>query len=187
MGLDDPTVKMSKSNPGVLHAINLLDSPDVIRRKIRRSKTDSGSAVDFTRPEPGIANLIEIYRCATDASMDESSAEFEGVGYGALKDRVAEALIEVLTPLQRRYSDFEKDVEGLESVLDGGAVLAREVAGSDREDRSCSDGPRIARGAWLSWYRSDVAIRRGLMPSSWPQSTHSTLNHRTVFSYSSKA
>ena len=128
MGLDDPTAKMSKSNPEAGHAVSLLDSPDVIRRKIRRAKTDSGSAVDIARSEAGIANLVEIYRCATGASLEEASADLDGIRYGELKDRVADALIEVLTPLQRRYGDFERDPAGIESVLTSGTARAAEVA-----------------------------------------------------------
>ena len=128
MGLDDPTVKMSKSSLQAGHAVRLLDSPDVIRRKIRRAKTDSGSTVTVARSEAGIANLIEIYRCATGASIEEARVDLDGIGYGELKDRVADALVEVLIPLQRRYEDFESDPAGIESVLDEGTAQAAKTA-----------------------------------------------------------
>ena len=108
--------------------MSLLDSPDVIRQKIRRAKTDSGSAVNVARSEAGVTNLVEIYRCATGASLEEAGANLDGIRYGELKDRVADALVEVLAPLQRRYSDFESDPAGIESVLDVGASRAAEVA-----------------------------------------------------------
>src|SRR5205814_651215 len=47
MGLDDPTIKMSKSAPGAGHAVALLDPPETIRKKILRATTDSNPAVDF--------------------------------------------------------------------------------------------------------------------------------------------
>ena len=97
MGLDDPTVKMSKSNPRADHAVSLLDPADVVRRKIRRAKTDSANAVDVARPEAGIANLVEIYRSATGASVEEAGASLDGIGYGEVKDRVADAVIDVLS------------------------------------------------------------------------------------------
>src|SRR5690242_20155942 len=57
MGLDDPTVKMSKSISGSNHAIALLDSPSVIRKKISRATTDSEPAVNPENMGAGIANL----------------------------------------------------------------------------------------------------------------------------------
>src|SRR5712692_3881369 len=44
MGLDDPTVKMSKSAAGAGHAVALLDPPEAIRKKILRATTDSNPA-----------------------------------------------------------------------------------------------------------------------------------------------
>ncbi|HLB03452.1 MAG TPA: hypothetical protein VJK66_00410, partial [Gaiellaceae bacterium] len=40
MGLDDPTRKMSKSEPGKSHAVNLLDTPDAIAAKIKRAAVE---------------------------------------------------------------------------------------------------------------------------------------------------
>src|SRR5579864_5629540 len=51
MGLDDPTIKMSKSAPGTGHAVGLLDPPDKIRKTIMRATTDSNPAVDFRSEE----------------------------------------------------------------------------------------------------------------------------------------
>src|SRR5690242_180334 len=61
MGLDDPTVKMSKSAPGTGHAVGLLDPPDKIRKTIMRATTDSNPAVDFASPGPGVQNLLGIF------------------------------------------------------------------------------------------------------------------------------
>src|SRR5271167_1163171 len=66
MGLDDPEKKMSKSTAGTGHAISLLDPPDVIRRKIMRSTTDSNPGVDFENPGAGVRNLLTIFQAFTD-------------------------------------------------------------------------------------------------------------------------
>src|SRR5882724_8120068 len=58
MGLDDPTVKMSKSAPGAGHAVALLDPPATVRKKILRATTDSSPAVDFESAGPGVVNLL---------------------------------------------------------------------------------------------------------------------------------
>src|SRR5450631_2792313 len=57
MGLDDPTIKMSKSAPGAGHAVALLDPAATIRKKILRATTDSKPGVDFDAPGAGVANL----------------------------------------------------------------------------------------------------------------------------------
>src|SRR5699024_3066922 len=58
MSLDDPTKKMSKSstNPGSYIARN--DEPDVVRRKIRRAVTDSGSEIVAGPDKPALTNLM---------------------------------------------------------------------------------------------------------------------------------
>ena len=133
MGLDNPTMKMSKSNPRADHAVGLLDPPDVVRRKIRRAKTDSATAVDVGRSEAGVANLVEIYRSATGLSFEGAGANLNGIGYGELRDRVADAVVAILSPLQRRYADFESDPEAIERVLDEGAATAAAVADATAE------------------------------------------------------
>src|SRR5436853_252026 len=68
MGLDDPTVKMSKSAPGTGHAVALLDPPDRIRKTIMRATTDSNPAVDFETAGPGVLNLLSIYQAFSNAT-----------------------------------------------------------------------------------------------------------------------
>ena len=133
MGLDDPNIKMSKSSQHSGHAVNLLDSPDVIRRKVRRANTDSGKEVEVKSADGGVANLIEIYRCATGISPERATSELDGIGYGQLKNRVADALIETVTPLQMRYSEYEQDHARIELILAEGTVRATEVADKTAE------------------------------------------------------
>src|SRR5581483_6895942 len=93
MGLDDPTMKMSKSVSAPNHAIYLLDTPDTILKKFRRATTDSGHEIRFDRERPGVFNLLTIYRAITGKSEAEIERHFEGQGYGTLKQEVAEAVI----------------------------------------------------------------------------------------------
>jgi tryptophanyl-tRNA synthetase len=130
MGLDDPTAKMSKSTalvkPG--HAILLLDPPDTVRRKIARATTDNNPAV----AEPvgaGVGNLLDINAAISGSTRAETVANFEGASYGALKAAVADAINEVLEPVQRRYRDVRADEAALRSVLERGAERAAAVAG----------------------------------------------------------
>ena len=117
MGLDDPTQKMSKSATGVGHAINLLDDPKTITKKINRATTDSAPAVDPENMGPGIANLLAIGQ-ACDPSLTRTSVT--GLRYGEFKKRIAEAVIANLEPVQRRYREITSDASYIESVLNEG-------------------------------------------------------------------
>ena len=110
MGLDNPENKMSKSlaveSPG--HAIFLLDPPDLIRKKLARAQTDAEPAVRFPAG-PGVTNLLEIYRTIKEEEWPAVEREFVGKSYSVLKNAVANAVIEVLTPIQQRYREIRTD------------------------------------------------------------------------------
>jgi tryptophanyl-tRNA synthetase len=117
MGLDDPTVKMSKSIPGVNHAIALLDAPAVIRKKIARATTDSQPAVDPEKMGPGVANLLTIAQACDPSITTESVA---GLRYGDFKKRVAEAVVSRLEPIQKKYQEITNDPGYIDAVLQRG-------------------------------------------------------------------
>ncbi len=126
MSLSDPTVKMSKSDPK--GDIFLRDDIKVIRKKIMSAVTDLGSEVKYD-PEnkPGISNLLTIYASMKDISIEEAEKHFEGKRYGEFKGEVADAVIEVIEPLQQRYQQIIDSKEYLE-VLKEGAERANKLA-----------------------------------------------------------
>jgi tryptophanyl-tRNA synthetase len=128
MGLDDPTKKMSKSDEGPNHAIALLDTPDVIRKKIMRATTDSQTTVVFDENRPGIYNLLTIYQTFTGIEKKIIEAQFEGKGYGDFKKALAEVVIEGLRALQERYNKIMSEKGYLDSILEEGAAKARPLA-----------------------------------------------------------
>ena len=132
MGLNDPQVKMSKSYSHIRgHAVRLLDEPREIERSIMRAVTDSGNEIAFSdAPErAGVNNLLGIYKVMTDKSEPEVERDFEDArGYGDLKRRVAEAVVDGLAPIRRRYYELMDDVAELDRLLSIGADHAREVS-----------------------------------------------------------
>jgi tryptophanyl-tRNA synthetase len=128
MGLDDPTKKMSKSEPGSNHAINLLDSPDEIIAKIKSATTDSQRDIVFDEDRPGVYNLLVIYELFTGTSRSEIESHFSGKGYADLKKELAEVVIEGLAPLQKRYRELTADPGYLDSLLSREADKARPMA-----------------------------------------------------------
>ncbi|MGI5884598.1 MAG: tryptophan--tRNA ligase [Candidatus Spyradocola sp.] len=128
MSLLDPTHKMSKSDDPNSY-IAILDKPDDIRRKFRRAVTDSDGVIRFDREnKPGVTNLLEILSAVTGQSADELVAHFDGKGYGALKDEVADAVIEALAPTHARYDEILADKAYLEHVMQTGAERASALA-----------------------------------------------------------
>ena len=125
MGLDDPEKKMSKSATGANHAINLLDDPKEIRKKIMRATTDSNPAVDLESMGPGVQNLIAIYQAFTDTT---SAEHFAGMRYGDLKKTVAEAVVVALEPIQTRYRQIIADPGYVDGVLKSAAARVSLIA-----------------------------------------------------------
>ncbi|MBQ3270140.1 MAG: tryptophan--tRNA ligase [Clostridia bacterium] len=128
MSLQEPTRKMSKSDPEDTY-IAILDKPDVIRKKIRRAVTDCESVVAYD-PEnrPGVANLMSIMSALTGKDMDDIAAEFDGQGYGRFKDVVADAVIAALEPIQNEYDRISADKAYLQQVMDSGRERAAAIA-----------------------------------------------------------
>ncbi len=114
MGLDDPTQKMSKSAAGSGHAINLLDDPKTIQKKIARATTDSLPAVDPENMSPGVANLLAMGEACDPSITKETVA---GLRYGDFKKCVTEAVIARLEPMQGRYKQFTADPAYIDSIL----------------------------------------------------------------------
>lgn len=129
MSLDDPSTKMSKSDPNPGSRIELRDSPATIRRKIRRAVTDSGSEVRYD-PEnkPAISNLLTIYHLFSDLPIAEIEARYEGRGYGDFKKDLAEVVVEHLAPIQERLEELTAAPDEVVKILQGGAARARAIA-----------------------------------------------------------
>jgi len=131
MSLQDPTAKMSKSDSDANGYISMMDTPDIIRNKIKRAVTDPGREVKYD-PEnkPGVSNLMVILSLCTGQSLDEISAKYDG--YGQFKKDVAEAIIATLEPIQARVKELSEPGV-IEAVLARGADRAEAVARKNLE------------------------------------------------------
>ena len=138
MGLDDPTVKMSKAYSHIKgHAIRMLDEPKEIERAIMRAKTDSGGDIAFSDdPErAGVNNLLGIYKAITGKTEAEAERDFaDARGYGDLKKRVADVVLAELMPIRERYDQLIADPAELNRLLALGAEHARSIAGPKVEE-----------------------------------------------------
>ena len=126
MDLQEPEKKMSTTGGAPQGTVLLLDPPDTIRKKFKTAVTDSGQEVRRAPDKPGIANLIDIMSVATGEAPEAIETRYDGAGYGSFKVDVAEAVVELLEPVQMRYEALRSDARELERLLAVGAEKARE-------------------------------------------------------------
>lgn len=127
MSLDDPTRKMSKSEPA--GAISVLDEPRVIREKLRKAVTDTGPS----GPEmsPGVANLftlLELFAPPEVFRQFRQAYDERTIRYSDLKDALAEHMVAALAPIQERYRELKAKPSSAEEIASAGAEQARRVA-----------------------------------------------------------
>ena len=127
MDLQEPTHKMSKSAESPQGTILVLEDADSLRRKIKRAVTDTDTEVRYdVREKPGVSNLIEILAACTGRSIDDVAGSYSQ--YGPLKNDTAEAVVELLAPVKRRYDELAADPGEVANLLRKGADKARTVA-----------------------------------------------------------
>ncbi|MEW9053697.1 MAG: tryptophan--tRNA ligase [Neobacillus sp.] len=128
MSLQEPTKKMSKSDPNKKSFITPLDDPKQIEKKIKSAVTDSEGIVKFDKiNKPGITNLLSIYSILGNKTIAELEEMYDGKGYGAFKGDLAEVVSNVFKPIQERYYHLMESTE-LDRILDEGAEKANLVA-----------------------------------------------------------
>jgi tryptophanyl-tRNA synthetase len=132
--LQEPARKMSTTGGTEQGTVYVLDEPDVIRRKFKRAQTDSGRDIVRAPDKPGVTNLIEILALARGIEPDAVEREFEGSGYGQLKEAVGDAVADWLAPVRERYTELRGDEARLEEIMAEGAERARSIAAPVLED-----------------------------------------------------
>jgi tryptophanyl-tRNA synthetase len=125
MDLQEPTKKMSTTGGTPQGTLLMLDTPDVIRKKVKSAVTDSGTDVRRADDKPGVTTLIDIMTVATGEDPETIEARYDGGGYGKFKADVAEAVIALLEPIQARYHEYRADDAELARLLAAGAEKAR--------------------------------------------------------------
>jgi tryptophanyl-tRNA synthetase len=128
MNLQDPTSRMSTTYGSEQGTVYILDAPETVAKKVRSAVTDSGTEVVRAPEKQGISNLIEILAAVRDTAPVEIEREFDGSGYGAFKQAVADAVVEFLRPVRERYEELRPDEAALERTLAEGAEQARAIS-----------------------------------------------------------
>ena len=128
MDLQEPTKKMSKSGENVNGFILIMDPPEVIRKKVNRSVTDSLGVVKYNDEQLGVKNLMTILMAITGVSIKEIEEKYEGLGYAQFKKDVAEAIVAELEPIQIKIKEYTGQKAYLEEIYKKGSEKANYVA-----------------------------------------------------------
>jgi len=131
MSLQDPMKKMSKSDDNPNNVIGLLEDPKKLAKKIKRAVTDSDEQARIyfdVAEKPGVSNLLSLLSCTTGESVASLVPKYEDKMYGHLKGDVAEAVVNMLTPIQTEFARIRADDAYLHEVLRASALKAREKA-----------------------------------------------------------
>nr|WP_136251416.1 tryptophan--tRNA ligase [Ningiella ruwaisensis] len=131
MSLQDPSKKMSKSDDNPNNIIGLLEDPKKLAKKIKRAVTDSDEQARIyydTAEKPGVSNLLSLLSCASGKPIESLVPEYEDKMYGHLKSDVADAVVELVTPIQHRFAEIRADQQYLHSVMKQGSAKAQRIA-----------------------------------------------------------
>tara|TARA_Y100000766_G_scaffold210891_1_gene182499 strand:+ start:209 stop:1225 length:1017 start_codon:yes stop_codon:yes gene_type:complete len=129
MSLIDGSKKMSKSDPNEGSRINLLDTPEIITKKIKRAKSDSYIGIEFNNPERAESkNLLMIYSILSGKEISQCENELSETGWGTFKKLITDQLIESLEPIQEKYKILTNDPYQLNNILQEGKEKAEYLA-----------------------------------------------------------
>ncbi len=125
MSLQDPTAKMSKSDPDPNGSVYLNETDDQIRKKLKRAVTDSGSEITDDESKPGVRNLLTIQSALTGKPVSEIVASYAGKQYGHLKVDTAEIVVQSVSPIRAEADRLMAEKSFLDQILQTGAEKAR--------------------------------------------------------------
>ena len=118
--------KMGKSK-GENNAIFFIDEPDVLRKKIMRAKTDSGTTEKNSPKSPEIENLFTLLKLVSDETIVHSFESMYAdctIRYGDLKKQIAEDMERFVVPVREKIKEIESNEKYLRMVLNMGVEKA---------------------------------------------------------------
>ncbi|OYU96082.1 MAG: tryptophan--tRNA ligase [Bacteroidetes bacterium B1(2017)] len=123
--------KMSKSD-GDGNVINLIDSPETIRKKMSKAVTDAGPTEPNTQPSPAVQNLFDLIKIvSTEDKLNHYQNLYAtcSIRYGDLKKDLAEDMIIYLQPIREKIATISSDAALLKRVVE----LGREKASASAQ------------------------------------------------------
>ena len=132
--------KMSKSYN---NTIEIFDEPAAIRKKVKRIVTDSTPVEAPKNPDTcSLFTLFRLFAPADELTEVERRYREGGIGYGEMKNRLAEAIIERFAAARQQRADWVAHPERVAEVRAAAAARARAAARVvlDRAREACGVG-----------------------------------------------
>jgi tryptophanyl-tRNA synthetase len=126
--------KMSKSYG---NTVMLTDPEPVVRQKLKTMVTDPAR---IRRSDPGnpdvcpVGDLHKIFSSKETMARVNEGCRSAGIGCIECKGWAADALVQVLNPMQERRKKYEDNPRLAWDILEGGSARAREVAGATMDE-----------------------------------------------------
>jgi len=124
----DGSGKMGKSEG---NAVYLIDTPEVIRKKVMRAVTDKGPTKENQKMSESVKNLFTIMQVVSSPDTVNYFLDKYNrcqIRYGEMKKQLADDIIAFASPIRERAYDIYNDNEYLRKVVSHGAQKARDSA-----------------------------------------------------------
>jgi tryptophanyl-tRNA synthetase len=131
MSLRDGKKKMSKSEESDYSRINLQDSEDEIRKKIKKAKTDSSPiprTIEELKDRPEALNLLSIYSFVINSTIEKTLNTMEGKEFSKIKNDLSDALVATICPIGQKIKNLKNDQSYLLKILHEGTERANSIA-----------------------------------------------------------
>ena len=118
--------KMSKSYG---NTIEIFEPEKSVRKKIMRIVTDSTPVEEPKEPENcNVFALLKLVASEEELAEWENRYRSGGLGYGQVKERLAELMVDYFRPFRDKRAELEKRPDYAKAVLADGAKRAKAVA-----------------------------------------------------------
>ncbi|MBP7101950.1 MAG: tryptophan--tRNA ligase [Bacteroidales bacterium] len=124
----DGSLKMGKSEG---NAIYLIDSPEIIRKKVMKAKTDAGPTTPNHEKSQEIQNLFTIMQHVSSAetlTFFENAYNDCSIRYGDLKKQLADDIVAFCSEIRERILELSAQDKLIEEIMNTGAEKARKSA-----------------------------------------------------------
>ncbi|MDH5796508.1 MAG: tryptophan--tRNA ligase [Anaplasmataceae bacterium] len=118
MSLKDSSNKMSKSDISDQSRINIIDSDEIIIKKIKKAKSDiiDGFNYEELDSRSEAKNLLNIYAELSNKKLKDICLEFQNSNFANFKKELIEVIINHLTPIRKKYYELYNDKKLLEII-----------------------------------------------------------------------
>ena len=121
----DGVGKMSKSDPS--GCLFLDDSPESIRAKILKAKTDSTPKISYDKDSrQSLAGLIEIMASLQDSSPEAVVQNYGHLNHSQFKFELSNILIHNFKEFREKYNSFETEL--VQDLICAGSIQASKIA-----------------------------------------------------------